>query len=71
MEFTILYLCEGGNPKAYSGSKGKYTVSCTLKCQEWSYSLFELCSENKVGGGFKDACNTEIPTLTYKPVTEV
>lgn len=50
-----------------SGSKGRYLVSSTLKCQEWAYSLFELISENKVGDGCKDVHRTELSRLYNKP----
>ena len=50
-----------------SGSKGRYLVSSTLKCQEWAYSLFELISENKVGDGCKDVHSTELSRLYNKP----
>lgn len=55
----------------YSGSGGKHTVSWTLKCQEWCYSVFELSSGNKVGGGSNDVYNREIPRLTHQPVVKV
>lgn len=54
-----------------SGSQGRYMVSCTLICQDWSYSVFELVSENKVGGGCKDVHMVpDIPRLIHKLVTK-
>lgn len=52
-----------------SGSQGRYMVSCTLLCQDWSYSVFELVSENSLGGVCKDVHMVQdIPRLIHKLV---